>query len=314
MDKALAIQKLVQNILGTDQVFLVGGSVRDLVMGNTPKDYDFCTPLLPEEMTEKVKAAGRRVYTIGEKFGTIGFKVGYEPPTEVDDEGNDFGRSHALVYEYVEVTTFRSEVYTNKSRKPEVQFVPSLDEDLARRDFTMNAMVLRSDGSIYDPYGGRLDIYAKQIKTVGMPKDRIMEDPLRMLRAARFAARYNFSIDPNFIGKARQLSDRLYDVSRERWVMELDKLLTAEFRDTGLTELFQMELLYRILPECMSLSHVTNRLDEDYETADQAWRALLLLLDDNIKVARYQAEGICARLKFSNERTNIVLDKVKKKE
>ena len=147
-----------------------------------------------------------------------------------------------------------------------------------------------------------------------MPKDRIMEDPLRMLRAARFAARYNFSIDPNFIGKARQLSDRIYDVSVERWVMELDKLLTAEYRDTGLTELFQMEVLYRILPEIMSLSHITYRMDKDYETADQAWRALLLLLDDNIKVARYQAGGICARLKFSNERTNIVLDKVKKKE
>src|SRR5690606_2613443 len=127
-----------------------------------------------------------------------------------------------------EVTTFRSEVYTSKSRKPEVQFVPSLDEDLARRDFTMNAMVLKSDGKIYDPYGGRLDIHAKMIKTVGSPKDRIQEDPLRMLRAARFAARYGFAIDPNFIGKARQLADRIYDVSVERWVQELDKLLTSK--------------------------------------------------------------------------------------
>lgn len=291
MEKALAIQKEVQRILGTEDVYLVGGSVRDIVMGHEAKDYDFTTSMLPEEMIEKVKAAGRRVYTIGEKFGTIGFKVETEP-------------KH---FEYVEVTTFRSEVYTSKSRKPEVQFVPSLDQDLARRDFTFNAMVLRSDGTIYDPYGGRLDIHAKLIKTVGMPKDRIMEDPLRMLRAARFAARYNFTIDPNFIGKARQLSDRIYDVSRERWVMEIDKLLTAEFRDKGLTELFQMGLLYNILPEVMSLSHVTNRLDDGYEDADHAWRSLLLLLDDNIKVARYQAEGICARFKFSNARCDIIL-------
>lgn len=317
MDKALAIQKKVQEILGTEEVYLVGGSVRDLVMGNTPKDYDFTTAMHPDEMVERVKAAGRRVYTIGEKFGTIGFKVPFERKAELTDDSPAYTfvtQPTVTDYEYVEVTTFRSEVYTSKSRKPEVQFVPSLDEDLARRDFTMNAMVLRGDGTIYDPYGGRLDIYAKQIKTVGLPKDRIMEDPLRMLRAARFAARYDFTIDPNFIGKARQLSDRLYDVSRERWVMELDKLLVAEFRDRGLTELFQMELLYRILPELMSLSHVTNRLDEGYEDADHAWRSLLLLLDDNIKVARYQAEGICARLKFSNDRTNIVLDKVKKKE
>ena len=124
MDKALAIQREVQCMLGTDEVYLVGGSVRDLVMGNTPKDYDFTTSLLPEEMTEKVKAAGRRVYTIGEKFGTIGFKV----PVDTTFTG----------FEYVEVTTFRSEVYTSKSRKPEVAFVTSLDEDLARRDFTMN--------------------------------------------------------------------------------------------------------------------------------------------------------------------------------
>ena len=217
-------QKEVQKILGTEDVYLVGGSVRDLVMGNTPKDYDFTTSLLPEEMTEKVKAVGRRVYTIGEKFGTIGFKVAL-PIERVDligvastSEGLEVEVRHDKVeYEYVEVTTFRSEVYTSKSRKPEVAFVTSLDEDLARRDFTMNAMVLRSDGSIYDPYGGKLDIYAKQIKTVGMPKDRIQEDPLRIFRAARFAARYGFSIDPNFIGKARQLADRIYDVSIGRW-------------------------------------------------------------------------------------------------
>ena len=138
MEKALYIQKEVQKILDTEDVYLVGGSIRDLVMGNTPKDYDFTTSLLPDEMTEKVKAAGRRVYTIGGKFGTIGFKV----PVETAFTG----------FEYVEVTTFRSEVYTSKSRKPEVAFVTSLDEDLARRDFTMNAMVLRSDGSIYDPW------------------------------------------------------------------------------------------------------------------------------------------------------------------
>lgn len=324
MDKTLNIQKEVQRILGTEEVFLVGGSVRDLVMGNEPKDYDFTTSMLPEEMVEKVKAAGRRVYTIGEKFGTIGFKVpivtleSVSQMSEPDENGIfDVQTNTHTEYEYVEVTTFRSEVYTNKSRKPEVKFVPSLDEDLARRDFTMNAMVLRSDGTIYDPYGGKLDIYAKQIKTVGAPKDRIIEDPLRILRAARFAARYNFTIDPNFIGKARQLADRIFDVSVERWVQELDKLLVSDFSYSGVSSLQEMGIIDRILPE----------IDEDMVGlsstplyADVEWKLLLENIDtpDSVKepsrTIHYIASGICARLKFSNDRTNFILDKQKKKE
>lgn len=324
MEKALAIQKEVQRILGTDEVYLVGGSVRDLVMGNTPKDYDFTTSMTPEEMVEKVKAAGRRVYTIGEKFGTIGFKVPL-PIERIDmlgvsvtSNGLEVNLRHDQVeYEYVEVTTFRSEVYTSKSRKPEVKFVPSLDEDLARRDFTMNAMVLRSDGSIYDPYGGRLDIYAKQIKTVGLPKDRIQEDPLRIFRAARFAARYDFKIDPNFIGKARQLADRIYDVSVERWVLELDKLLTSKHAWNGMTELDNMGVLIRVLPEIYNADGVP-LIREPFHTdnSDEAWSYLLkysqahvLGFGKDAKLTRYVNTGICARLKFSNERTDIVLGK-----
>lgn len=320
MEKALEIQKQVQEILGTEEVYLVGGSVRDLVMGNTPKDYDFTTSMLPEDMIEKVKAAGRRVYTIGEQFGTIGFKV--ETLVYTEPAMGEFGETVYFApqkkYEYVEVTTFRSEIYTNKSRKPEVKFVPSLDEDLARRDFTFNAMVLRSDGSIYDPYGGRLHIHSKKIQTVGMPKDRIQEDPLRMLRAARFAARYGFDIDPNFIGKARQLADRIYDVSVERWVQELDKLLTSSYTYVGFEALDHMGLVARILPELIDDDYFFNPFEKEpsnpYENADVAWRDLLkYTYQNNVKTANYIASGICARLKFSNDRTKIVLDKVKQK-
>lgn len=322
MEKALYIQKEVQKILGTEDVYLVGGSVRDLVMGNVPKDYDFTTSLLPDEMTEKVKAAGRRVYTIGEKFGTIGFKVPVQEKLEmIGDDG--FGFSDTVMgYEYVEVTTFRSEVYTSKSRKPEVAFVTSLDEDLARRDFTMNAMVLRSDGSIYDPYGGKLDIYAKQIKTVGMPKDRIQEDPLRIFRSARFAARYGFSIDPNFIGKARQLADRIYDVSIERWVMELDKLLTADHVYVGMTELDKMGVLRRVLPEIYNADDQPLIRDPSpIKDPDEAWAYLLKASQWHVfgphksdRLTKYVNSGICHRLKFSNARTDLVLDKRKKKD
>lgn len=307
MEKALIIQQEVQKILGTEEVYLVGGSVRDLVMGNEPKDYDFCTSMLPEDMIEKVRAAGRRVYTIGEKFGTIGFKV------EMFTEKTMPPTKH---FEYVEVTTFRSEVYTSKSRKPEVQFVPSLEEDLARRDFTMNAMVLKSDGTIYDPYGGRLDIYAKQIKTVGMPKYRIIEDPLRVLRAARFAARYNFKIDPNFIGKARQLADRIFDVSIERWVQELDKLLTSDYPDAGLQALYEMAIYERILPELHLMTKTPVIKD-----ANEAWKNLLTTkqrpftekIKEPSRTIRYINSGICSRLKFSNDRADLILDKKNKK-
>ncbi len=308
MEQALQIQREVIEILGTEEVYLVGGSVRDLVMKNTPKDYDFTTSMLPEQMIEKVKAAGRRVYTIGEKFGTIGFKV----PVDTLHASEPFERVH---YEYVEVTTFRSEVYTNKSRKPEVQFVPSLDEDLARRDFTMNAMVLRPDGTIYDPYGGRLDIHRKQIVTVGLPKDRIMEDPLRIFRAARFAARYGFKIDPNFIGKARQLADRVFDVSVERWVQELDKLITSDYLVMGLGALHEMNVAQRVFPE---ITRPTLALDPSRD-ADEAWKDLLNNIDvpesikDQTRTRKFILTGICHRFKFSNDRTDFILDKEKKK-
>jgi poly(A) polymerase len=307
MDKALAIQKEVQKILETEEVYLVGGSVRDLVMGNTPKDYDFTTPMLPEDVESKVKAAGRRVYAIGKKFGTIGFKVPYMVGNiEIEDKQPvDFVVKQG--FEYVEVTTFRSEIYIPKSRKPEVQFIPSLEEDLARRDFTMNAMVLKGDGKIFDPYGGKIHIHSKEIKTVGMPKDRIQEDPLRMLRAARFAARYDFKIDPNFIGKSRQLDERIYDVSVERWVQELDKLLTSVYVQAGIDALKDMGLLSLIVPE-LRLIPIYDYDKKVYESADIAWRDLLRGVSDSPKVARYVNSGICERLKFSNERTKIILD------
>lgn len=341
MEKALAIQKRVIEILGTDEVYLVGGSVRDLVMGNPPKDYDFCTPMLPEEIKEKVKAAGRRAYTIGEKFGTIGFKV---PCIVLVEPYPPFEGAYVETFEYVEVTTFRSEVYTSKSRKPEVKFVPSLDEDLARRDFTMNAMVLRPDGTIYDPYGGRLDMHAKQIKTVGLPKDRIQEDPLRILRCARFASRYGYKIDPNFIGKARHLAARIQDVSRERWVMELDKILMSDFPNVGIEAIEDMGVMKFMLPEISFMlnqhrpignewekSHYTfdmerswaNPIFSDEDSLDYRWKKWLehismpasrkyteygyINQEDQRKIAREMLIGICARLKFSNDRSNVIL-------
>lgn len=333
MEKARRIQEEVQRILGTDEVYLVGGSVRDIVMGNEPKDYDFTTPLTPEEMKVKVKAAGRRVYNIGrgEKHGTVTFKVPFEYYTVTPAESEvkkDLEEKHPTLYGkegfttahthiewiFVEVTTHRTEVYDGKSRQPITTFGVSLDDDLARRDFTFNAMVLKNDGSIYDPYGGRLDILAKLIKTVNLPKDRIQEDPLRILRAARFAARYNFDIDPNFTGKARQLADRIYDVSVERWVMELDKLLTSQYAYKGMVELDKMGILRRILPEIYNGDGEPLIRDPSGNTdPDEAWAYLLKMSQEHVlgfgkgeKLTRYVNSGIAARLKFSNDRRDIL--------
>jgi tRNA nucleotidyltransferase/poly(A) polymerase len=188
----------------------------------------------------------------------------------------------------------------------------------------MNAMVLRPDGTIYDPYGGKLHIHKKHIVTVGLPKDRIQEDPLRMLRAARFAARYNFTIDPNFIGKARQLADRIFDVSVERWVQELDKLLTSDYNINGIIELQNMGVLVRILPEVEAILRIYPEFEgievlpseELTHNADQMWKHLLGWSglpymekpnDSRNRITRYINRGIAARLKFSNTRTTIIV-------
>lgn len=328
MEKALEIQRRVAEILGTDEVYLVGGSVRDVFLGKEPKDYDFTTPLLPEEVKERVKAAGRHPYTIGERFGTIGFKVAV--PQEGSSE-SDFMYASTVPYVYVEVTTYRSEVYTSKSRKPEVKFVPSLDEDLARRDFTFNAMVLKPDGTIYDPYSGQLDIIGGLIRTVGVPKDRITEDPLRMLRAARFASQLDFEVDANMLGKMKQVGSSILNVSKERWVQELDKMLVGKNPGRGLQVLMQTDLAKYILPEVyLALSEeeglrVTLETFNEYPDmdVDSAWGCLFSFIGypytyaedkrgnvtfkNHDLVRRELLEGICARLKFSNDRRDTLL-------
>ncbi len=308
MEKLKIIYDAVREILPDGELFLVGGAVRDAHMKLTPKDFDFTGNLDPDTVEALVESAGRRAYTTGKRFGTIGFKAPYQ-----DGE--------TTKYEYIEYTTYRTEYYDGKSRKPEVVFAKTLEEDLSRRDFTFNAMAFDGE-KILDFYGGKLDIYAKQIKTVGLPKDRIIEDPLRILRAARFAARYGFAIDPNFIGKARQLADRIFDVSVERWVQEMDKLLTSDSPDAGIYALKDMGILMRIMPELYNDNNEVFIGDESVTSKDPdgAWKQFIncVYLPSEIKeqsrTKRYVATGICSRFKFSNDRTDFILDKYKKKE
>lgn len=328
--QAIKVSEAVREILKTNEVYLVGGSVRDIFTGSKIKDFDYCTPLDPDEIERLVKEAGRKAYTVGKKFGTIGFKV---PIEEIIDKGDvqpnewttqDYSRQTFI---YVEVTTYRTEQYTSGNRKPEVVFIKELDKDLSRRDFTINAMVLKEDGQTYDPFGGRLDILAKQIKTVGLPKDRIQEDPLRMLRAARFASQLGFKVDPNMIGKMRQLGHSITTVSKERWVAELDKLLMGKEPMKGIDVLMDSELMKYVLPEVYITlldTNVYRGVSEAFKAnpemdLDSRWNVLLYFIGHpytkkekkngdvsfpNSDIVRQElCKGIALRLKFSNIRT-----------
>jgi tRNA nucleotidyltransferase/poly(A) polymerase len=228
-DPTIAIPPIFEEVSAiVGPVYLVGGSVRDVVLGKTPSDYDFCTPLTPDEIEAAVRHANKRPYLIGKKFGTIAFKVGNQ---------------------MVEVTTFRKEEYVPGSRKPVVEFVDNITHDLSRRDFTINAMALRQDGHVVDPFGGREDLVHGLIRAMGQPQFRYKEDPLRMVRAARLAAQLEFTLEEETQDKIFDHAEKILEVSKERWTQELDKLLMAEKPEVGLRYLAQTRLLNFMLPE-----------------------------------------------------------------
>jgi putative nucleotidyltransferase with HDIG domain len=221
-------------------IYLVGGSVRDYLLGNEPKDYDFATALLPEEVEARIITSGCKAYTIGKKFGTIGMKLKLEN-----------GK-----YEYVEITTYRGEEYDQltkstlaRSRKPTVNFITEIHEDLSRRDFTINSLAMDKNGNIKDFFGGQEDLKNKILRTVGVPKQRFKEDPLRILRAIRFAAKYDLQIESKTWEYVCKMKFELLRVSKERWVIELDKILGFDNIKVGLNLLIDSGILGVIIPE-----------------------------------------------------------------
>ncbi len=223
---AAEVFQKIHELLGLS--YLVGGCVRDVLHGRDPDDMDFASPLLPEEIEARIQAAGIKTFSLGKRFGTIGFKM----------QGHQ-----------VEVTTFRTEKYDGRSRNPKVEFVDDVSADLARRDFTINAIAMRIDGTLVDPFGGVADLEQRLIRAVGNPGDRYYEDPLRMLRAGRFAAQLGFAIEDQTIRSADHHADRILSVSKPRWVSELDKLLTGSHADAGLRYMAHTNLLTYMLPE-----------------------------------------------------------------
>lgn len=216
------------------QLYLVGGSVRDELLGRDGKDIDLTTDATPDEI--KLLAATVRpsgIYTVGERFGTIGLV---------------FGELR------VEVTTFRAEQYPPSSRKPAVTFGNSLVDDLARRDFTINAMARDIvSGQLFDPYGGLRDLRDRLIRAVGAPEQRFAEDPLRLLRAVRFAVQLGFEIDPDTAAGLSVAAPSLAKISRERVAEETNRILLSPDPTRGVRLLWELGLLPFVVPEMMEM-------------------------------------------------------------
>ena len=224
------------------ELYLVGGSVRDAMLGQLGHDLDFTTSARPDEVESLLRGFSPAVWTIGKEFGTIGCQVTTDGVAWV-----------------IEVTTFRSDVYRRDSRKPQVDFGDTLEGDLVRRDFTVNAMALAVPGHRFvDPYGGLADLAGGVLRTPGTPEQSFSDDPLRMLRAARFAAQLRFRPGPEVVAAMTAMAGRIGIISAERVRDELSKLLLTEHPRVGLQLLVATGLAEQVLPELPAL-----RLERD---------------------------------------------------
>ena len=225
------------------ELYLVGGTVRDALLGRSSHDIDMATNALPTQIKEIVAITNPlHVVPIGEKFGTI--QVHYTTQNENEPC-------------IIEITTYRGERYHSGSRHPDVQFGTSIVEDLRRRDFTMNALARDArTGTIIDPFGGQADIRKGFIRAVDNADQRFTDDPLRLLRAARFVAQFSFSVPSDTYVAMKRQAHRLAEISQERIRDELSKMLLCPRADTGLWFLHDTTLLNAFLPEVAALSGV----------------------------------------------------------
>ncbi|MGW2129041.1 CCA tRNA nucleotidyltransferase [Streptomyces coelicoflavus] len=217
---------------------LVGGSVRDALLGRLGNDLDFTTDARPQDVLKIMRPWADAVWEVGIAFGTVGGqKDGWQ----------------------IEVTTYRSEAYDRTSRKPEVSYGDSIEEDLVRRDFTVNAMAVALPEKVFiDPHGGLDDLAAGVLRTPGTPEDSFSDDPLRMMRAARFAAQLDFEVAPEVVKAMQDMAGRIDIVSAERVRDELNKLILSAHPRKGLSLLVETGLAERVLPELPAL-----RLERD---------------------------------------------------
>ncbi|MBO2453544.1 CCA tRNA nucleotidyltransferase [Actinomadura barringtoniae] len=236
------------------ELALVGGPVRDALLRRAGKDVDLTTDAPPQKVLEIINGWADNVWTIGIEFGTVGLrKNGHE----------------------LEITTYRSESYDPKSRKPEVSYGTSLVEDLRRRDFAVNAMAARLPGyEFVDPFGGLTDLQRKVLRTPGRPEDSFSDDPLRMMRAARFASQLGFTVAPDVVEAMTNMAGRIEIVSAERVREELSKLVCGAYPREGLALLVDTGLAAHVLPE---LPKLRLEIDEHHRHKDVYEHSLIVL-------------------------------------
>lgn len=249
------------------EIALVGGSVRDALLDRLGSDLDLTTSARSEETTRLLSGWADGLWTVGQAYGTIG------------------ARKDAYT---LEITTYRSDVYREPSRKPTVVFGESIFDDLVRRDFTINAMAVRLPAREFlDPHDGLSDLAGRRIRTPGTPEASFSDDPLRMLRAARFAAQLNFDVDPAVVAAIEKMGERLSIVSAERIRDELTKLLVAPWPRRGLQLLVESGLADRVLAELPAL-----RLESDeHHRHKDVYEHSLTVLEQAIKLEPRLPDG-----------------------
>jgi len=249
------------------ELALVGGPVRDAFLGRQLTDLDFTTNALPDDILTIVKPLATAHWDIGRAFGTIGAII----------DG-----------EQVEITTYRTDAYDGETRKPVVEFGDSLEADLVRRDFTVNSMALRLPSKVLvDPSGGVEDLLARRLRTPSSPEVSFGDDPLRMMRAARFTSQLGFTISAPTAVAMAELADRIAIVSVERVADELSKLLKTPAPRAGLEVLVDSGLAEYVLPELPALKL---QIDEHFHHKD-VYQHSLTVLDQAIELEELRHPG-----------------------
>lgn len=257
--KKISVPKEISEICATlaeagFEAYLVGGCVRDMLVGREPKDWDVATDARPEEIQ---KLFPDTVYE--NDFGTVGVKTKSEDPK----------------LEVIEATTYRIEgKYTDKRHPDEVKFAKTIEEDLSRRDFTVNALAMNPKGDVLDPFGGKADLASKTIRTVGAPAERFREDALRLMRAVRFAVELDFEIEMNTRRAIEKFSPELAVIAKERIREELVKILETPRAAKGILLLEELGLLQHVLPEVREGLGVGQNMHHIYTVFEHSVRAL----------------------------------------
>lgn len=239
------------------QLYLVGGSVRDALLGRLSPDLDFTTDARPEQVQNILRRWADNLWDTGIQFGTVGVGKG----------------DHRL-----EITTFRADTYDQVSRNPDVQYGDRLEDDLVRRDFTANAMAVRitpeGPGEFLDPLGGLAALRERVLDTPAAPEVSFGDDPLRMLRAARFVSQLGFTVAPRVRAAIEQMASQLGRISAERVAAELDKLVLGDDPTAGIDLLVQTGMGEVVLPE---IGGMQMAIDEHHQHKDVYQHSLTVL-------------------------------------